>query len=168
MVTSRIPGFYKLSLSERRHAAAEVLGVKVSELESALGLGGLDAKTADKTIENVVGTYAMPFALGLNLQMNGRDYLVPMVVEAATATWLALFPPAAVGRGAAIAGLSLVAIVVVSTVLVQVPLHESLRSGDAPAETVKRLVRSTRIRTAAWTARAILAAWMLHATAVAG
>lgn len=81
MVTSRIPGFYKLSLSERRHAAAEVLGVKVSELESALGLGGLDVSTADKTIENVVGTYAMPFALGLNLQMNGRDYLVPMVVE---------------------------------------------------------------------------------------
>ena len=81
MVTSRIPGFYKLSLAERRRAAAEVLGVHVGELEAALQMGGLDAKTADKTIENVVGTYAMPFALGLNLQMNGRDYLVPMVVE---------------------------------------------------------------------------------------
>ncbi len=103
-----------------------------------------------------------------NVRRTRPIVLVPMVVEAATATWLALFPPAAVGRGAAIAGLSLVAIVVVSTALVQVPLHESLRSGDAPAETVKRLVRSTRIRTAAWTARAILAAWMLHATAVAG
>ena len=103
-----------------------------------------------------------------NLRRTRPIVLVPMVVEAATATWLALFPPAAVGRGAAIAGLSLVAIVVLSTALVQVPLHESLRSGDAPAETVKRLVRSTRIRTAAWTARAILAAWMLHATAVAG
>ena len=103
-----------------------------------------------------------------NLRRTRPIVLVPMLVEAASAAWLAFDPPAAVGRGAAIAGLSLVAIVVLSTALVQVPLHESLRRGDAPAETVNRLVRSTRIRTAAWTARAILAAWMLHATAVAG
>lgn len=81
MVTSRIPGFYKLPLDERRRAAAEVLGVPVAELERALGMGGLDPRTADKTIENVIGTYAMPFALALNVQMNGRDHLVPMVVE---------------------------------------------------------------------------------------
>jgi hydroxymethylglutaryl-CoA reductase len=86
MVTSRIPGFYKLSLADRRRAAAEVLGVPVRELDAVLGAldvraGGLDSKTADKTIENVIGTYAMPFALALNLQMNGRDYLAPMVVE---------------------------------------------------------------------------------------
>ena len=103
-----------------------------------------------------------------NLRRTRPIVLVPMVVEAASAAWLAIYPPAAVGRGASIAGLSLVAIVVLSTALVQVPLHESLRSGDAPAETVDRLVRSTRIRTAAWSARAALAAWMLYATAVAG
>lgn len=102
-----------------------------------------------------------------NLRRTRPIVLVPMIVEAASAAWLAFHPPAAVGRGAAIAGLALVAIVVLSTALVQVPLHESLRRGDAPTETVSRLVRSTRIRTAAWTARAILAAWMLHATAVA-
>ena len=103
-----------------------------------------------------------------NLRRTRPIVLVPMAVEAASAAWLAFFPPVAVGRGAALAGLALVVIVVLSTALVQVPLHESLRSGDAPAETVNRLVRSTRIRTATWTARAILAAWMLHATAVAG
>ncbi|MBX3269813.1 MAG: hydroxymethylglutaryl-CoA reductase, degradative [Sandaracinaceae bacterium] len=81
MVTSRLPGFYKLTLEERRRIAAEALGVEVRELEDALGAGGIDAARADKTIENVVGTYAMPFALGLNLQINGRDYLAPMVVE---------------------------------------------------------------------------------------
>ena len=103
-----------------------------------------------------------------NLRRTRPVVLLPMAVEAASATWLAFFPPAAVGRGPAIAGLSLVAIVILSTALVQVPLHESLRSGDAPAETVNRLVRSTRIRTVAWTARAMLAAWMIHATAIAG
>jgi len=81
MVTSRLPGFYKLTLEERRRVAAEALGVDASELEEALFEGGLEAACADKTIENVIGTYAMPFALALNVQMNGRDYLAPMVVE---------------------------------------------------------------------------------------
>lgn len=81
MVTSRIPGFYKVPLDERRLMAAAALGVPVAELDEALALGGLSARTADKTIENVIGTYAMPFALALNVQMNGRDHLVPMVVE---------------------------------------------------------------------------------------
>ena len=81
MVTSRLPGFYKLTLAERRRIAAEALGIEESKLEAALVGGGMDAERADKTVENVIGTYAMPFALGLNIQMNGRDYLAPMVVE---------------------------------------------------------------------------------------
>jgi len=79
--SSRLPGFYKLSMDERRRVAAEALGMDVRDLMRALGAGGLDPATADKTIENVIGTYALPFALGLNVHMNGRDYLVPMVVE---------------------------------------------------------------------------------------
>src|SRR5687767_6164434 len=81
MVTSRLPGFYKLTLVERRRLAEQALGLEPGALGQALADGGLDPETADKTIENVIGTYAMPFALGLNVQMNGRDYLAPMVVE---------------------------------------------------------------------------------------
>jgi hydroxymethylglutaryl-CoA reductase len=81
MVTSRLPGFYKLSLVERRRVAEAALGLPAGALDRALEAGGLDPETADKTIENVIGTYALPFALTLNVQMNGRDYLAPMVVE---------------------------------------------------------------------------------------
>jgi hydroxymethylglutaryl-CoA reductase len=80
MASSRIPGFYKLSLDERQRIAGERLDLTASEL-AALDRGGLDRDTADKMIENVVGSYSLPFALGLNVQMNGRDYLAPMVVE---------------------------------------------------------------------------------------
>ena len=78
MVTSRIPGFYKLPLAERRRAAAEVLGVPLRELEAVLGAldvraGGLDARTADKTIENVIGTYAMPLALAPRARLAMRS-----------------------------------------------------------------------------------------------
>jgi len=79
--TSRLPGFYALSLEERRSIAAAALGVAVEDLDAALRAGGLEAGMADKTVENVVGTYALPFALALNVRMNGRDHLAPMVIE---------------------------------------------------------------------------------------
>ncbi len=37
--------------------------------------------TADKMIENVVGCFELPIGLGMNFVVNGRDYVVPMVVE---------------------------------------------------------------------------------------
>ncbi len=74
-------GFYKLTLEARRVLAARVAGMSVSQLKEALGEGGLAAHAADKTVENVIGTYAMPFSLGLNFCINGRACVAPMVVE---------------------------------------------------------------------------------------
>ena len=78
---SRIPGFYKLSLAERREAVASRAGVDVGALEHALEAGGLDTATADKVVENVLGIYGLPFGVALNVRVNGVDRLVPMVVE---------------------------------------------------------------------------------------
>ena len=87
--------------------------------------------------------------------------LPPMLVEAVAAVWLVVQPPAAVGRGTAVAGLVMVAVLWLSTLAVQMPLHARLaRDGHTPA-TVAALVRSNWLRTALWTARALLAAWML-------
>jgi hydroxymethylglutaryl-CoA reductase len=55
--------------------------VPAAELEEALEGGGLDPKRADKVVENVLGTYALPFGVALNVKVNGKDHLVPMVVE---------------------------------------------------------------------------------------
>jgi hydroxymethylglutaryl-CoA reductase len=77
---SRWPGFYKLSIEERRKVAADSLGINLGELSEALE-GGLGAERADKIIENVVGTFSLPFALALNIKVNGTDYIAPMVVE---------------------------------------------------------------------------------------
>ena len=46
-----------------------------------VGGGGIDAEIADQLIENAIGTYGLPVGVGLNLIVNGRDHLVPMVVE---------------------------------------------------------------------------------------
>lgn len=81
-----------------------------------------------------------------------------MLVEAATAVWLAFDRPAPVGRAGAWAGVALVAVAWASTFFVQVPLHGRLGAGfDAAAHA--RLVRTNWARTAAWTARAALVLW---------
>jgi hydroxymethylglutaryl-CoA reductase len=81
MSGSRLPGFYKLSVAERRALVAERSGIDLETLSAALETGGIDVATADKLVENVLGTYALPFGLALNVQVNGKDRLVPMVVE---------------------------------------------------------------------------------------
>jgi hydroxymethylglutaryl-CoA reductase len=78
---SRIPGFYKLSLAERRQVVSARAGVELEELTHALEQGGLDTATADKVVENVLGIYGLPFGVALNVRVNGVDRLVPMVVE---------------------------------------------------------------------------------------
>jgi hydroxymethylglutaryl-CoA reductase len=78
---SRIPGFYKLSLDERRRELAERVGLDAAELSRTLDHGGLDPAAADKVVENVVGVYVLPFGVVLNIRLNGKDRIAPMVVE---------------------------------------------------------------------------------------
>ena len=87
----------------------------------------------------------------------------PMLVEAASAAIIAINPPPTIGRPAALSGLAIVAALWLSTLLVQMPLHARLKQeGHSPA-TVAALVHTNWARTMLWTARAILAIWMLHA-----
>jgi len=79
-MSSRIPGFFKLSVDERRAVVEERTGLPEGALAAA-GERGLDVVTSDKTVENVLGTYALPFAATLNVQVNGREVIVPMVIE---------------------------------------------------------------------------------------
>ncbi|HEX4514521.1 MAG TPA: hydroxymethylglutaryl-CoA reductase, degradative [Polyangiaceae bacterium] len=79
--TSRLPGFYKVSVDERRALVSEATGADVGDIARSLDAGGLDEETADKFVENVIGTYSLPYGVALNVRVNGRDYVVPMVVE---------------------------------------------------------------------------------------
>jgi hydroxymethylglutaryl-CoA reductase len=79
---SRIPRFYRMSIDERVRAVHE-RGL-ISDTDMALLTSGrhtLDLGSADKMIENVIGVMGMPIGLGLNFLINGRDYVVPLVVE---------------------------------------------------------------------------------------
>jgi len=79
--TSRLPGFYKVTVEQRRALVGEATGADPNDIGIALDAGGLDAETADKFVENVLGVYALPYAVTLNVRVNGRDHVVPMVIE---------------------------------------------------------------------------------------
>ncbi len=80
-IDSRIPGFYRLTLHERQDLIADRLQTPASALRRLLDAGGLTSDIANNTVENVIGTYALPFGLALNFRVNGTDRIIPMVVE---------------------------------------------------------------------------------------
>jgi len=77
--SSRIPGFYKLDISER----LDVLSARLTEKEIALLRSGtgLTPAAAEHMIENVISVHPLPLGLALNFIVNGREILVPMAVE---------------------------------------------------------------------------------------
>ncbi len=78
--TSRIPKFYQLSVEERLRIVSEFSGLNSNEQEMLLR-GGLDLATANRMIENVIGIFQIPLGIAVNFLIDGKDYLVPMVIE---------------------------------------------------------------------------------------
>jgi len=60
---------------------AEFSGLSEDERNLLIKEGNLDLEVADRMIENVIGTMAYPFAVAVNFLINGKDYMVPMVLE---------------------------------------------------------------------------------------
>ncbi|MEB3223473.1 MAG: 3-hydroxy-3-methylglutaryl-CoA reductase, partial [Candidatus Sericytochromatia bacterium] len=81
MKTSRLPGFYKLSMADRLAKLAETNELTVAEVEALASQGALTLEQADKMVENAIGIYSLPIGLGLNFRINDKDYLVPMAIE---------------------------------------------------------------------------------------
>jgi hypothetical protein len=84
----------------------------------------------------------------------------PIIVEALTTVLLLVDRPEGVPAAAAVAGVGLLALIWISTALIQVPRHRGLAAGSGE---VRRLVAENWIRTVAWSGRGAVVAWMLAA-----
>ena len=73
--------FYNLNLEDRRDWVAAQSGMTREEVDVLSGIGGLSAEQADHMIENVIGVYGLPLGIARHFRVNGRDVLVPMVLE---------------------------------------------------------------------------------------
>ncbi|ANI18494.1 hydroxymethylglutaryl-CoA reductase, degradative [Pseudomonas citronellolis] len=79
LIDSRLPAFRNLSPRQRLDHLAALL--QLPELQHLATPGALPLEVADGMIENVLGTFELPYAVASNFVVNGRELLVPMVVE---------------------------------------------------------------------------------------
>jgi hydroxymethylglutaryl-CoA reductase len=80
-LTSAIPEFYKKSLAERIDAVRQFADLSAEEVALLTQFGSLDFETADRMIENVYSTHALPLGIATNFIVNKTEVLVPMALE---------------------------------------------------------------------------------------
>lgn len=80
-VNSRLEGYRNLEPGQRLAVLAGTVGLDDADAQRIGIPGALGIEQANGMIENVIGTFQLPMGVATNFQINGRDYLVPMVVE---------------------------------------------------------------------------------------
>lgn len=71
-------GFYKLSADDRRQKLTEAR--HLSPMEEHV-LANTSSDLGDELVENYITDYSLPEGVALNITVNNRPYVVPMVVE---------------------------------------------------------------------------------------
>ncbi len=77
--TSKISGFYKLPVEKRIEIVKNFSDLSKEDVK--LFSSCLDIQTADRMIENVLGTFELPLGIAVNFLINGKEYLIPMATE---------------------------------------------------------------------------------------
>jgi len=82
MTDSSISKFFEKSRKERLDTIANFANLSKDELDILENSnGGITFEKADKMIENAIGTFSLPLGVATNFKINGKDYVVPMVIE---------------------------------------------------------------------------------------
>jgi hydroxymethylglutaryl-CoA reductase len=82
--TSRIPGFYRLSVEQRLAFLARAFNLTDEQVAQLREGNALRVEHAVNMVENTVGVFGLPLGLGLNFLVDGREHLVPMAIEEAS------------------------------------------------------------------------------------
>lgn len=82
MSKSRISGLHRLDIAARLAKLAESGWLTPAEAEMLQqGRQVLRPAAANRMVENAIGVFGLPLAIAPNFIVNGRDYVVPLVVE---------------------------------------------------------------------------------------
>ncbi len=80
-IDSRLPNFRSLDPASRLGQIAAKVGLTEQECALISEPNALPLETANGMVENVIGKFELPYSVAGYFQINGRDVLVPMVVE---------------------------------------------------------------------------------------
>ncbi|HSB82870.1 MAG TPA: hydroxymethylglutaryl-CoA reductase, degradative [Nitrosarchaeum sp.] len=82
MSDSSISKFFEKTRKERLDIVRKFANLSDKELEILQSNdGGINFEKADNMVENAIGTFSLPLGIATNFQINGKDYLIPMVIE---------------------------------------------------------------------------------------
>ncbi|MHA7646473.1 hydroxymethylglutaryl-CoA reductase, degradative [Nitrosopumilus sp. S4] len=82
MPDSSISKLFEKSRKERLDILANFANLTPDEIEILQNQnGGITFEKADKMVENAIGTFSLPLGIATNFKINGKDYIIPMVIE---------------------------------------------------------------------------------------
>ncbi|KYO55583.1 hydroxymethylglutaryl-CoA reductase, degradative (plasmid) [Tistrella mobilis] len=80
-LNSRLENYRNLTPAQRLAELARAAGLDAADQALLADPAALAVDRANGMIENVIGTFQLPMGVATNFRINGRDYLIPMVVE---------------------------------------------------------------------------------------
>ncbi|MDH5418638.1 MAG: 3-hydroxy-3-methylglutaryl-CoA reductase, partial [Nitrosopumilus sp.] len=82
MPDSSISKLFEKSRKERLDIVANFANLSSNEINILQSEnGGISFDKADKMVENAIGTFSLPLGIATNFKINGKDYIIPMVIE---------------------------------------------------------------------------------------
>ncbi len=74
-------GYYKLSLGARLEKLQAFANLSDEEVQLLKKEGNLSLETANRMIENTVGSMPLPLGIAVNFKINGKERAVPLAIE---------------------------------------------------------------------------------------
>jgi hydroxymethylglutaryl-CoA reductase len=138
--SSVISGFYKLSPKERLANIKDFAGLTDEEIHLLENTGSIPMDVADHMVENVIGVFPEPLGIGVNFQINGKDYLIPMATEEPSVIAAASYAAKMVRDGGGFHTSSTTPIMIGQIQLVKIPDAQKAKKQvlDAKAELLKK------------------------------
>ncbi|HEV2193087.1 MAG TPA: hydroxymethylglutaryl-CoA reductase, degradative [Nitrosopumilaceae archaeon] len=81
MANSSIHKFHEKNREERIKKVASFSGLSKEDIKILKNEGGISFNDANNMVENAIGTVSYPLGIATNFRINGKDYLIPMVIE---------------------------------------------------------------------------------------
>lgn len=78
---SSIPKFHEKTREEKIKALEIFSNLSKEDIQILQSQGGINFDQANNMIENAIGIVSYPLGIATNFKINGKDYLIPMVIE---------------------------------------------------------------------------------------